>query len=160
LAHLHLAHADHNVQALTQVEVASVDRRALRRLVQTNERIASAVFIINQTEASIGREWVLNVGRRTARKRLAHFLCELAVRLEHKGLARQFDYELPMTQEQLADVTGLTSVHVNRTLSAMTQDGLICRKNRQLQFPDLKRLRAKAGFSEAYLHLGQKATAV
>ena len=76
------------------------------------------------------REWVVNVGRRDARQRIAHVLCEFAVRLEARGLASNHGFELPMTQEQLADTTGLTSVHVNRVLKGLETDGLINRRRR------------------------------
>jgi CRP-like cAMP-binding protein len=99
----------------------------------------------------------LNVGRRDARSRMAHLLCEFARRLEAAGLAALSGYELPMTQEQLADATGLTSVHVNRVLKQLTQEGLIQRTRRAINIPDWDLLRSVAGFSETYLHLDQVA---
>lgn len=105
-------------------------------------------------DASIFREWIANVGRRDARTRIAHLLCEFAVRLRLAGLGEETHYELPMTQEQLADATGLTSVHVNRTLKGLETEGLIERTNpRAIHIGDWRKL-AKAGdFDSAYLHL-------
>jgi CRP-like cAMP-binding protein len=159
LQQLFLDIADHNVQALTAVEVALVPRKELRRLVMDRTNIAHAVAVSNQVDGSIFREWVLNVGRRNARERLAHLLCELATRLEHQELASSMGLELPMTQEQLGDATGLTAVHVNRTLRALEFEGLITRSKRAVMFPNWQRLRAVAGFSETYLHLGQQKAA-
>src|SRR6185503_12278380 len=89
------------------------------------------------------------------RTRIAHLLCEFARRLEVAGLASEYRYELPMTQEQLADATGLTPVHVNRVLMALAREGLIERHRRFLAIPDWEALRRVAGFSELYLHLDQ-----
>ena len=74
-------------------------------------------------EASIFREWILNVGRRDAKSRLAHVLCELAVRLDAHGLAEEMGYHLPMTQAELADALGLTPVHLNRVIRASKSTG-------------------------------------
>jgi transcriptional regulator with XRE-family HTH domain len=87
----------------------------------------------------------------------AHLLCEFARRLEFAGLAEEYGYELPMTQEQIADATGLTPVHVNRVLQGLAREGLIERNKRFVDIPDWEALRRVAGFSETYLHLDQVA---
>ena len=103
--------------------------------------------------SSIQREWFVNVGRRDARERIAHILCEFAVRLESRGLASGDGFELPMTQEQLADATGLTPVHVNRVLKAIEAEGLITRKRRNIHFNDWRALQEVGDFSRRYLHI-------
>ena len=118
---------------------------------------AQAMWVDTLIDASIFREWLLNIGQRDARARLAHLFCEFSRRLEVAGLVRNGGYELPMTQEQLADATGMTSVHVNRTMKALERDGLISREKRFVKIPDWERLRDVAGFSELYLHLDQVA---
>ena len=115
--------ADHSVQMLTRGEVAFLARRDLQQLFRARPGVAHAVLVKILVEASVFREWVLNVGRRDSKTRLAHVLCEFAVRLQAHGLAEEYGYELPMTQEQLADSLGLTPVHVNRTLKALEADG-------------------------------------
>jgi CRP-like cAMP-binding protein len=152
--HLFLDVADHSVQTLTRSEVAFIPRAALHELVRTRPAVRHAMLVAILIEASIFREWVLNVGRRDARTRMAHLLCEFAVRLEAQGLAAEYRYELPMTQEQLADAVGLTPVHVNRTLKSLEADGLITRNRRQVSFPDWQRMREVADFTQRYLHLG------
>lgn len=147
--------ADHNIQILTLSEVALVPHEAINALLGQHPRIARAMWIDTLIDSSIFREWITNVGRRDARTRIAHLLCEFARRLEVAGLADAYGYELPMTQEQLADATGLTAVHVNRVLKALDQDGLIVREKRFVRIPDWKRLRDVGGFSELYLHLDQ-----
>ena len=150
-----LATADHNIQALTRCELALVPVEAILALAAEHPMIARAMWVDTLIDASIFREWVLNVGRRDARERIAHLLCEFSRRLEIAGLASENGYELPMTQEQLADATGLTSVHVNRTLKSMDAAGLIERHRRFIRIPDWERLRDVAGFNELYLHLDQ-----
>jgi CRP-like cAMP-binding protein len=98
---------------------------------------------------------VTNVGRRDARSRIAHLLCEFARHLEVTGLADEYGYELPMTQEPLADATGLTAVHVKRVLRALEREGLIERTRRYMKIPEWEALRQAAGFNEIYLHLDQ-----
>ena len=149
--------ADHNVQALTRCDLATVPRAALREVLLAHPQVAYAMWIDTLIDASIFREWIMNVGRRDARERLAHIFCEFALRLESAGMGSTTGYELPMTQEQLADATGLTAVHVNRTLKAMDAEGLIKRERRFILIPDWEKLRTVAGFSELYLHLDQVA---
>ncbi len=147
--------ADHNVQTLTRCEVAAIPIREIVALIEAHPRVGRALWIDTLIDASIYREWVMNVGRRPAKKRLAHLLCEFAKRLKLAGLGDEEGYTLPMTQEQLADAAGLTSVHVNRSLRALEEEGLIVRDRKFVRIPDWERLRAESGFSELYLHLDQ-----
>jgi CRP-like cAMP-binding protein len=112
------------------------------------------MWIDTLVDASIFREWIANVGRRDARTRIAHVLCEFALRLKLAGLGEQTGYQLPMTQEQLGDVTGLTSVHVNRTLKSLEAEGLIERISpRSITIGDWKKLAHAGDFDSNYLHL-------
>jgi CRP-like cAMP-binding protein len=95
---------------------------------------------------------VVNVGRRDARTRIAHLLCEFAYRLTTFGQTPTGSFELPITQEQLADATGLTAVHVNRVLKGLEADGLIDRTRRIVSFPDWRLLRDVGDFNSRYLH--------
>ena len=152
-----LRRADHSIQALTRCELAVVPSRAIRALVLEHPNIGLAMWVDTLIDASIFREWLLNIGQRDARARLAHLFCEFSRRLEAAGLCERGGYELPMTQEQLADATGLTSVHVYRTMKSLEREGLIEREKRFVKIPDWERLRDLAGFSELYLHLDQVA---
>jgi CRP-like cAMP-binding protein len=148
-----LGTADHNLQALGHVEVAMIPVEAIQEIAFSRPAIGRAMWYDTLVDGSIFREWTLNVGRRDARTRTAHMLCEFALRLEVAGLGEKCDYELPMTQEQLADALGLTPVHTNRTLKGLGDDGLITRTKRAVRIDDWSRL-AKAGdFDSAYLHL-------
>jgi CRP-like cAMP-binding protein len=114
------------------------------------------MWIDTLVDASIFREWIANVGRRDARTRIAHLLCEFSLRLKSAGLGDETGYELPMTQEQLADATGLTSVHVNRTMKALQKEGLIERPNpRSIYIGDWRKLADAGDFDSNYLHMQQ-----
>ncbi len=152
LQNMFLNIADHGVQMLTSGTVADLRRSDLQDLVMARPAIGAAIIKSTLVEASIVREWVVNVGRRDARERIAHLLCEFAVRLEMRDLSSG-GFELPMTQEQLADATGLTPVHVNRVLKGLEADGLITRQRRHIQFPDWRALQQAGDFSRQYLHL-------
>ena len=144
--------ADHNVQALTNSNVAFVPRNALTDLMAARHNIARAVWLDSLVDASIFREWVVNVGRRDAKTRIAHLLCELAARLTASGGDRETIVDFPMTQEQLADATGLTAVHTNRTLQHLRKAGLISLSANRLTILDWDALAEAGDFNERYLH--------
>lgn len=155
LQHLLLRQADHNVQALSVAVIAEVPIPALADVMRNHFNIAEALWIDALIEASIFREWMVNVGRRDARTRLAHLLCEFSVRLHAVGLAEDGAYEIPMTQEQLSDALGLTPVHINRVMRALENDGLIVRNKRRVTVNNWEKLRRAADFGAHYLHLDQ-----
>ncbi len=144
--------ADHNVQSLNRTEAAIIPRTALTELAASRPAVNAAMWIDSLVDASVFREWVVNVGRRDSRARIAHLLCELAWRLRNIGPADGDTYEFPLTQEQLADATGLTSVHTNRTLQSLRKDGLIQLTARSLTILDWEGLREVGEFDELYLH--------
>ena len=148
-----LGTADHNLQALNHLEAALIRVEAIQTIAFSRPAVGRAMWFQTLVEASIFREWTLNVGRRDARTRAAHLLCEFALRLEAAGLGEKDNYELPMTQDQLADALGLTSVHTNRTLMALSTDGLISRTKRMIRINDWGRLTEVGDFNAAYLHL-------
>jgi CRP-like cAMP-binding protein len=149
---LFLEEADHNVQMLSRGVVAEVPREAIEALIAAHFEIGRSILITTLVEASIFREWVVNIGRRDSRSRIAHLLCEFAYRLNVQDLNADAFYELPITQEQLADATGLTAVHVNRVLQALQREGLIERDRRMVRFPSWERMRDAADFNPRYLH--------
>ncbi|HEX6374283.1 MAG TPA: Crp/Fnr family transcriptional regulator [Allosphingosinicella sp.] len=145
--------ADHNVQALTRCEIASLPVAALRNLVRDHPRIGRAMWVDTLIDAAIFREWIVNVGRRDSISRIAHLLCEFALRLEVAGLGTGYRYEMPMTQEQIADCIGLTPVHVNRVLKELGRRGLIERDKRLVAIVDWEGLQEIGDFNNRYLHL-------
>lgn len=151
-----LGHADHSVQMLTSGQVAMIPREEIIQLAFERPAIGRAMWIDTLVDASIFREWIANVGQRPARTRIAHLLCEFALRLKVAGLGEHTNYELPMTQEQLADATGMTAVHVNRTIKGLEADRLIERSSpRSITIGDWKKLSDVGDFDSNYLHLRQ-----
>lgn len=149
---LYLDTADHSIQALTEVTLALVAIADLEALTITRPSIARAVLVDILIEASIGREWILNIGRRNALERLAHFLCEFVHRSQTTQPELGDSIALPMTQEQLADLLGLTPVHVNRTLKLLEEAGAVTRRHRRVRTASYAELCRIAGFSPLYLH--------
>lgn len=145
--------ADHNVQTLTQTEVAFIPRQAIMDLAVRCPKVGLAMWYDTLVDGSMFREWIANISRRDAITRLGHIICEFGLRLEYAGLGSRTSYELPMTQEQLADATGLTAVHVNRSLKELEARGLITRTVRSVGVADWDRLEKAADFSARYLHL-------
>lgn len=152
-----LRRADHSLQMLTRCRIAEITVGDIASLVEAHPKVGKALWVDTLIDGSIFREWIMNVGRRPGRQRLAHLYCELAKRLKLAGLGDESGYRMPMTQEQLADATGLTPVHVNRSLKALELDGLIVRHGRQVIIPDWDVLRDASDFSDLYLHLDQAA---
>lgn len=146
--------ADHSVQMLTPAKVALIPREEVIRLTLERPRVGHAMWIDTLVDGSIFREWIANIGRRDAHTRVAHLLCEFSLRLKSAGLGDETGYELPMTQEQLADATGLTAVHVNRTLKALERNGLIERASaRAIHIAQWRKLAEAGGFDSNYLHM-------
>lgn len=149
-----LGTADHSVQTLTRSEVAMIPGEAVKQLAVERPAVGLAMWQDTLMDGSIFREWLANIGRRDAKTRLAHLLCEFALRLKVAGLGERTAYELPMTQDQLADAVALTAVHVNRTLKELERDGLIARAKRSLTIADWPKLAQAGDFDSEYLHLG------
>ncbi len=145
--------ADHSVQALSAITMARIPRKALLEIAAAYPAIAHAFWLDTLVDGSIAWEWIANIGRRNALMRLAHLLCECALRLEVVGFRDGETHKLPMTQEQVSDALGLTPVHVNRMFKSLEHDGLISRDKRTVAILDGPRLRAVADFEAAYLHL-------
>lgn len=146
--------ADHGVQTLTECRIARIPIEAIRKLTSARPAIKDALWYDTLVDGSIHREWVANVGRRDAITRVAHLLCEFALKLDAIGLGKPLNYELPMTQEQLADATALTPVHVNRVLRALAKKGLIERiSSKSVTIGNWRNLAAAGDFERSYLHL-------
>jgi CRP-like cAMP-binding protein len=143
---------DHSIGAMTELHIGEITRDVMEEMVISRPDIAKAMWVSALVAASIQREWCVNIGKRIAFERLSHLLCELFHRLSHVGLVSGNQCALPITQYDLADATGLTAIHVNRTLQELRRLGLIELRRRQLIIPDLDRLQQVAEFDPAYLH--------
>lgn len=146
--------ADHSVAALTDLEVHSVEPTSLVTMFATCPRLGAAVAWAAGREESILAEQVVRIGRRSAYERMAHIVIELLHRLRLVGAADHCSFELPLTQEILADTLGLSVVHVNRILRRLRDDGLLRIKGDRVAIDDLDRLMQIAEFSPHYLSAG------
>ncbi|MGU3314262.1 Crp/Fnr family transcriptional regulator [Sphingomonas sp. M6A6_1c] len=144
---------DYGVLTLTEASIVRLRRGDVAALAAQHAGIArSFTWLAIQDNATLG-QWTLSLGRRSARARLAHLLCELSTRLaaEHQGRSR---FRLPLTQEHLADVLGLTSVHVNRMMRELRDQGLIEAGDRVITIPNVAKLHREGDFDPGYLHAG------
>lgn len=149
---LFLEEADFSVQLCSNGTIACVRKDAVRTLFETKPDFARAVTSALLADAAKAREWVMNVGRRDARQRIAHLLCEIMARLRAQDMKTE-PFELPFTQEQLADATGLTPVHVNRILKQLSTEGAIRRTGRFISVPNWDRLQDIGDFDDRFLHM-------
>jgi CRP-like cAMP-binding protein len=150
---LHLEVMDHGLSALTAVRVAFIPHDAVRALARKRPGVGDALMRHALIDGSIFREWIANVGRRTALERIAHVMCETYVRMRSLSLVSEGEFELPLTQAELGDATGLSNVHVNRTLQELRRLGLITTLKKKHTIIDWELLRETADFDAAYLHL-------
>lgn len=148
-----LKQMDHSIGAITRLKVAMITPEEMNALTAERPRVTQALWWHELVTAAVQREWTLNLGQRSAYERLAHLLVELYLRLQTVGRARDGRCDFPLTQNDLADATGLTAVHVNRMLQELRRDGLIELERKQLQILDLARMMDVSMFNPNYLHL-------
>lgn len=141
--------------AMARTTVLKVPHAELRHLVADYPAIALAFWRDSIADASILAKWVGNLGRRGAQARVAHLFCEMGLRMEVAGLGSREHFWLDVTQGNLADALGLTSVHINRTLQALRAKGLVRTQGRTIYIDDWARLADLAEFDPTYLLLGR-----
>ena len=151
-----LKEMDHSIGAITRLSVADISREDMDALTAKHPRITQGLWWEALVNAAIQREWTLNIGQRTAYERIAHLLVELYLRLKTVGLTQNGSCDFPLTQTDIADATGLTPVHVNRTLQELRRDDLIELERRRLTIPNLQQIMDAAMFNPNYLHLGHE----
>jgi CRP-like cAMP-binding protein len=149
---LHLHVMDHDMTTLSRSTVGFIPHDALRALTRERPLVAEALWRETLIDAAVFREWIVNVGRRSALTRLAHLLAEIGTRLQVMGLAADDRFELPMTQLDIADALGLTPVHINRVVQELRRDGLLELRKHSVFLPDLPRLKELGDFDDLYLH--------
>ena len=147
---------DHGIATLSGCTVVDIPVLTVEDLTSNHARINRALWWATLVDEGILREWLVNMGRREAPQRLAHLFCELLVRLQTVNLAKDDSYDLPLTQSELGDTLGLSSVHVNRSLQGLRSQGLLTFERGRLSILDVPRLALFAGFDRSYLHLDQR----
>jgi CRP-like cAMP-binding protein len=157
LQSLHLQVMDHSLGTLVPCTVGFIQHDHIRELTRRFPRIGDAFWRDTLIDAAVFREWMMGIGRRSAYTRIAHLLCEMLVRLRTVGLADGHAAELPVTQAELGDALGLSTVHVNRVLQELRGNGLITLRGRFLSVQDWPGLKQAGEFDATYLHLAPKA---
>ena len=147
-----LKEMDHSISALTPVTIAQIPHENIEAIDTKSPRVAQALRWDMMVQAAIQREWAVNLGQRSAIERVAHLLCELFARLEMAGLCNENRCEIPITQIDLSEATGITAVHVNRTLQELRAQKLIQWKGREVTILDMDGLKRLAMFNDNYLH--------
>lgn len=148
-----LKEMDHSVLALTDCEVAFFPHSELEKLTANYPHLTRMLWLMTLLDSAIHREWITGLGRLSAEARHAHLMCELGVRLEAVGHGKKDNFHLPVTQSDLADALGVSSVHENRVIQSLRAKGLLAWHNGQVTLPDLKAIYALAEFDDRYLHL-------
>lgn len=143
---------DHSVALLSPSRILKIPVRQMTEMLVQFPRFERALTHLSMLDFAILREWLLNVGQRNAFQRLGHFFCEMSVRMSAVGQIRDDgSFDLPINQTTLADTTGLTCVHVNRTLQRLRSEELVALSHRRLTILDFNRLAAISGFDDQYL---------
>ena len=143
---------DHGISTLSPCTVVDIPRQ---RVLELTERpsIARALWWAALVDEATLREWLVNIGGRSAEKRVAHFLCEILVRLQAVGLVNDGAYEFPLTQTILGETLGLSTVHMNRVLQSLRMENLMTLSHKKLVVPDIEKLKQFSGFNPNYLHM-------
>lgn len=149
-----LRRLEHEISAASPCLVASVPHGELTRITEQLPRLTRVLWFQTLVDAAIHREWMLVLGKKRSRARVAQFFCEMHARLKIVGQASDESYRLPFSQLEIADITGMTPVHLNRSLKELREAGLVSFRNGQVVLQDLKGLIRLAQFDPTYLHLG------
>ncbi|MCP3401707.1 Crp/Fnr family transcriptional regulator [Bradyrhizobium sp. CCGB20] len=144
---------DHSIATLTPVIYTEIKRTRFESLVAADRTLAEAFWCETLVNNAVQREWAINLGRRVALERVAHLFCEIFERLRPVGMVDGTSCLMPITQMDLADATGLSVVHLNRTVQELRASGLIVLRERTLTINDLDALKDAALFSPSYLQL-------
>ena len=147
-----LARMDHSIATISPAQMVRLPRDQVLDLLGY-PGISQAMWLATLVDEAVLREWVTNLGQRSAEHRLAHLFCELYMRMKTVGLTDGHDFELPVTQAELGDTLGLSTVHVNRSLQALRTADLVTFKGRKIMITDIARLMKISNFRDNYLHL-------
>lgn len=144
---------DHSIVALTPCRVITIPNHRVEALYEQQPRLSHALFWSTLVDLSTLREWLVNVGSRPSAQRLAHLLCELLIRARTAGLTNDLSFELPITQRQLGEAMGITSVHMSRVMSKLRKEDMITLNDGRLEILDWEKLKEFGDFEPTYLHL-------
>lgn len=141
---------DHAIGAVTDCEVAKINKKAVEQAVQASPVLGKALWRAKLIDEAILRKWLLN--SQDASQAMSHLLCELFERARMAGLTEGNRFYVPLTQEGLGDLLGITSIHTNRVLRRLQEDELLDYAGKEYFIPDVAALRHACAFSPEYLH--------
>jgi CRP-like cAMP-binding protein len=144
---------DHSIATLSPCRVAYLSRGTILELTERRPSLARALWMCSLVDEATLREWLVNLGQRSAPHRISHLFCEIHERMKAVGLTDDGSFELPLTQSELSDTMGLSVVHVNRSLKELREAGLVSLRNERIAIPNIRRLIEYSDFDPAYLHL-------
>lgn len=148
-----LKQMDHGIVAMSPCHVAFADHSQLRRITEKAPHLTRLLWLGTLVDGAIHREWIVAMGRRSKKAHLAHLICELYVRLQVVQRTNAFSFQFPLTQLEMADVLGLSLVHLNKTLQTLRKEGAFTWENRTITIVDWERLQEIAEFDPTYLSL-------
>jgi CRP-like cAMP-binding protein len=147
---------DHSVMALNRCLIALVGHEAIGRVTEVSPHLTRLFWMSTNVDAAIQRAWIVRLGQLSSEGHMAHLLCEIYLRLKAVDLASEWSFELPITQTELADFMGRSTVHVNRTLQALRTRRLVSWDKARVQILNWERLQKVASFDATYLNLVRK----
>lgn len=147
---------DHDVTALTPCRVALTPHAELRRVTERMPHLGRLLWLSTVIDAAMHRTWIVALGRMSPLSHMAQFLCEMYVRLDIIGQTSDHSYRLPITQIDLADMLGLSVVHVNRTLQELRSTGMVSWVGANVTIKDWDGLRELGQFEPSYLNLQKR----
>lgn len=148
-----LQEMDHGIASVSPCMIAEIPPSTIRKLAARHPRVMDGLVWASLADESVMREWIVGLGRRMADRNMAHLICELYARLEAVELVEDQSFHMPITQNELSDALGITTVHTNRTMADLRDRGLIAFEGRWLKVLDLAGLRDLGQFNPQYLHL-------
>jgi CRP-like cAMP-binding protein len=143
---------DHSIGALSACKVLCMPRQRITDLMRQHENISRALWWSTLVDEAILREWLVNIGRRKSDQRLGHLICEMLLRAKAVGLTDDDKFEMPLSQEELADTMGMTPQHMNRCFQTLRAEGFITSKGKYIIINELRKLISFSGFDPLYLH--------
>ena len=143
---------DHDVCALNQAKVAFVSHRALGDIMRNEPHLARILWFSTLLDAAMHREWIFRLGRLSAKARLAHFICELHARMNFVDLVKEDVLDIPLTQQDLADICGVSPIHINRVAAELREANIVSGVRRMLIIHHLQALKDMCQFDGTYLY--------
>ena len=144
---------DHGIVALSPCRVGFADHQNLKRITEESPHLTRLLWLDTIVDGAIHREWIVAMGRRSKRSHLAHLICELYVRLRIVGRTQGQSFRFPLSQSEMADVLGLSTVHMNRVIQSLRREKLISWVNHTITILEWEKLQEVAEFDPTYLSM-------